>query len=204
MDIVHIFQKGGLVMYPLVLCSIIAVSILFERLRVYRKAHSNTESLKKELAPLIQEHEWKEIIAICKEDGGAPATIIKESIEQSHDVHKQPQLIEAGAMKEAGKLRAYLNYLETIVTLAPLLGLLGTVTGMIGSFSILSVSNGQPFAITEGVGEALIATAMGLCVAILALVIHTVLVQRQDSIITDIEDMSAAYLIALSGDNYEN
>ena len=85
------------------------------------------------------------------------------------------------------RLRSHLYYLSVIVTLAPLLGLLGTISGMIRSFSIFNVQSGQAIAITGGIGEALIATAFGLCVAILALVIHSYFTQRLDRIITDME-----------------
>ena len=84
------------------------------------------------------------------------------------------------------------------------MGLLGTVTGMINSFSVLSVSQGQPFAITGGVGEALIATATGLCVAIIALIIHTYLKQRQDILIGEMEELGSTYLLALDGDSHAN
>ena len=79
------------------------------------------------------------------------------------------------------KLRRRLYYLSVIVTMAPLLGLLGTISGM------LNVQSGQAVAITGGVGEALIATAFGLCVAILALAVHSYFTQRLDRIITDME-----------------
>ena len=72
---------------------------------------------------------------------------------------------------------------------------------MIGSFSVLSVSNGEPFAITGGVGEALVATATGLCVAIIALVIHAYLVQREDNLVSQMEEVGAVYMTALVGDN---
>ena len=85
------------------------------------------------------------------------------------------------------KLRRRLYYLSVIVTMAPLLGLLGTISGMIRSFSILNVQSGQAVAITGGVGEALIATDFGLCVAILALAVHSYFTQRLDRIITDME-----------------
>lgn len=77
-----------------------------------------------------------------------------------------------------------------IVTLSPLLGLLGTIAGMISSFQIFNLQAGQPMAITGGIGEALIATAAGLCVAIFALVVHTVL-RKMDDILTVIEKADA-------------
>ena len=85
------------------------------------------------------------------------------------------------------KLRSRLYYLSVVVTLGPILGLLGTISGMIRAFSIFNVQTGQSAAITGGVGEALIATAFGLCVAILALLIHSYFTQRLDRIITDME-----------------
>lgn len=85
------------------------------------------------------------------------------------------------------RLRSRLYYLSVIVTLAPLLGLLGTISGMIRAFSIFNVQSGQAIAITGGIGEALIATAFGLCVAVLALIIHSYFTQRLDRIITDME-----------------
>nr|WP_021170394.1 MotA/TolQ/ExbB proton channel family protein [Sporomusa ovata]EQB25831.1 MotA/TolQ/ExbB proton channel [Sporomusa ovata DSM 2662] len=94
------------------------------------------------------------------------------------------------AAQSAAKLREKLGYLDTIVTLSPLLGLLGTVVGMISSFSIMNVKTGQPQAITGGVGEALVATATGLCVAVAALIVHTYYSHWLDSIITGMEECS--------------
>ena len=95
--------------------------------------------------------------------------------------------LETAYSEQAMKLRAKLNYLSMTVTLSPLLGLLGTISGMIESFNIFSLQAGQPLAITGGIGEALIATATGLCVAILALVIHTYFVQKLDERLLELE-----------------
>ena len=85
------------------------------------------------------------------------------------------------------KLRSRMYYLSVIVTMAPLLGLLGTISGMISTFSVFNIEAGEPSAITGGVGEALIATAMGLCVAIIALAVHAYFSQRIENIVTDME-----------------
>ena len=97
-----------------------------------------------------------------------------------------------------GRQQASVNiwtYLSATVTISPLLGLLGTVTGMIGSFSILDSGAGAS-AITGGVGEALIATASGLCVAIMAFIVYTVFSHRLDSIINQIENMCVSIVSA--------
>lgn len=197
----HLFLQGGLVMWPLLICSIIAITILIERVRMYNSAKSDMDTLKAKVAELVPQGKWKELRQVCEEDGGVAAELVETAASQPHDVDKQTQALQGAAGAIAARLRAYLNYLETIVTLAPLLGLLGTVTGMIGSFSVLSVSDGEPFAITGGVGEALIATATGLCVAIIALVIHAYLVQREDSLVSEMEEVGAVYMTALVGDN---
>ena len=92
----------------------------------------------------------------------------------------------------SGHLRAHLNYLGMIVTLSPLLGLLGTISGMISSFNVFSMQAGEPTAITGGIGEALIATATGLCVAIFSLVIHTYFVQRLDEMLATLDKAASA------------
>ena len=200
-DVINLFHQGGLVMYPLLACSIIAITILVERVRMYNSSKSDLDTLKVKVSELVPQGKWAELRDICVADGGVAAELVETAAAQPHDVDKQTQALQGAAGAIAARLRAHLNYLETIVTLAPLLGLLGTVTGMIGSFSVLSVSNGEPFAITGGVGEALIATATGLCVAIIALIIHAYLVQREDNLVSEMEEVGAVYMTALVGDN---
>lgn len=99
--------------------------------------------------------------------------------------------LESAALLAAAKLRTRLDDLSMFVTLSPLLGLLGTVIGMIQSFSVLDVQGGKPMAITGGVGEALVATAAGLIVATLALILHNVFSRKVNNLITDIEQIAA-------------
>lgn len=200
-DVINLFHQGGLVMYPLLACSIIAITILVERVRMYNSSKSDLDTLKVKVSELVPQGKWAELRDICVADGGVAAELVETAAAQPHDVDKQTQALQGAAGAIAARLRAHLNYLETIVTLAPLLGLLGTVTGMIGSFSVLSVSDGELFAITGGVGEALIATATGLCVAIITLVIHAYLVQREDNLVSEMEEVGAVYMTALVGDN---
>lgn len=202
MELFELFIKGGYVMYPLLLCSFIAVIIFVERLRFYRSMLDDVNALREKIIPLVQQSNWKDLQALKETSKGMATHVIAEAARGGNNKEQQEKLLEAAAISESAKLRQYLNYIESIVTMAPLLGLLGTVTGMIGSFSVLSISEGQPFAITGGVGEALIATATGLIVAIIALILHTYLVQQQDILISQIEDASAMYMVELAGDNH--
>ncbi|WP_206168322.1 MotA/TolQ/ExbB proton channel family protein [Veillonella sp. VA137] len=202
MELFELFIKGGYVMYPLLLCSFIAVIIFVERLRFYRSMLDDVNVLCEKIIPLVQQSNWKGLQALKETSKGMATHVIAEAARGGNNKEQQEKLLEAAAISESAKLRQYLNYIESIVTMAPLLGLLGTVTGMIGSFSVLSISEGQPFAITGGVGEALVATATGLIVAIIALILHTYLVQQQDILISQIEDASAMYMAELAGDNH--
>lgn len=117
--------------------------------------------------------------------GGLP--LILQEVFQGQSGPDVKAFVEMQSGIFIAKLRNRLYYLSVIVTMAPLLGLLGTISGMIRAFSVLNIQSGQAIAITGGVGEALIATAFGLCVAILALAVHAYFTQRLDRIITDME-----------------
>lgn len=202
MQLFELFIKGGYVMYPLLACSFIVIAIFVERVRFYRSVFENVQELQELVNPLIAKHDWKAIISLKNTRSGMISHILAEAARGGDNIEKQEKLLEAASISESSKLRQYLSYIESIVTIAPLLGLLGTVTGMIGSFSILSISEGEPFAITGGVGEALIATATGLVVAIIAVILHTYLAHQQDVLISQIEDASSMYMAELAGENH--
>ena len=138
---------------------------------------------------------------ILEKDGGIPAQIILEGINSTNRASSQEKIIESAAIHAIGKLKEYITYLDVIVTLSPLMGLLGTVVGMIGSFNVLSVVSGQPFAVTSGVAEALVCTATGLGVAIMALLAYTYLTARVNKLILDIEKISTVYLTMIEGES---
>lgn len=202
-EALHLFNAGGLVMYPLLLCSILVIAIGIERFRYYQKAESDISKLVEEIPVLLHQNDLSGLKQILDEDGGFPAMAIRDAVGHLHTGASQTAVVEGSAAHGASLLRNYLNYLDVIVTMSPLLGLLGTVTGMINSFSILSVSEGQPFVITAGVGEALVATATGLLVAILALVVHTYLAHRLDNLVSDMERLASVYLAHVDGEANE-
>ena len=181
----QLFQKGGIVMYILLLCSLFVVYIAVERGLFYKAMDAGSDFASRfyTYMKLGQFSEAKELADQGK--GGLP--LILQDVFQ----HKTGNNVQAFVEVQSGillaKFRNRLYYLSVIVTLGPLLGLLGTISGMIRSFSIFNVQSGQAVAITGGVGEALIATAFGLCVAILALLVHAYFTQRLNRIITDME-----------------
>lgn len=186
LDFIDVFIKGGVVMYPLLLCSVIAGAVAVERFVYYRRS-GEPKAFWEKVYQEIEQGEWTEVIASAKRTKGAVASVLAAGLRSRGNLEEMKIAFEGAAALEAANLRKHLGYLDTIVTLAPLLGLLGTVTGMIRSFSVLNIQQGASAAITGGVGEALIATAAGLCVAVLALVIHSYFNHRLDAIITEME-----------------
>jgi biopolymer transport protein ExbB len=175
-DLLGIIIKGGPVMAPLLVCSIIALAVVIERFLFWRRISSRQAV--EEMLDLVERGE----IAKASSLGNQADTGL---------AHRNPSItkaLEVAAQKEGPVLKQRLTILDTIITLAPLLGLLGTVTGMIGSFGIMSQSGiGQPHAITGGVAEALIATATGLLIAILTLVSYNYFTSRAEREMEEIE-----------------
>lgn len=157
--------RGGPVMVPLGLCSVLAVGILAERLWYLHRVARDTSALLKRVESTASK--GGQTVAALNASKVPLARIVQKALERG----ETPSLsaAERQGAEEARRLEGHLPTVEAIVTLAPLLGLLGTITGMIRSFHILGVQGGDnPFAVTGGIAEALITTATGLIVAVCA------------------------------------
>jgi len=170
---IEFFHKGGSIMYVLLLCSIFVVTIGIERAMYFSRMDTGRAFT-------------REFYQCMANDDFAGARKLAEELVKT-DSSRVSSYMEIQSGIALSKLRKRLYYLSVIVTMAPLLGLLGTISGMISAFSVFNLQSGQATAITGGVGEALIATAMGLCVAIIALAVHAYFTQRIESIVTDME-----------------
>ena len=185
---IEFLQKGGLVMYLLLACSFVVMVICIER-GLYFRQHDTRRSFAADLYHLTLENKFSEAWKLLAGEAGVLPQILQAGLERKEKNNKSlTAFFEMQSGIALSHFRQRLNYLSVIVTLAPLLGLLGTISGMISSFSVFNLSSGQTMAITGGVGEALIATAAGLCVAILSLVIHAYFSQRLELIVTDMEE----------------
>ena len=181
-------------MYLLLLSSIAVAAIGIERFRFYHYASSNAEDFLTKLSDFLKRGDFRSCIEICNREESSVGFLAKSGIDAAVNGENVELSLDTAFAESAMELRARLNYLSMIVTLAPLLGLLGTISGMIESFSIFNLQAGQPLAITGGIGEALIATATGLCVAIFALIVHTYFAQKLDEILAILEKTSAIVL----------
>ncbi len=174
-------------MYLLLLCSLTVAAIAIDRFLLYRRAAQGARALEADVSKALRGRKVEEAASAAKDKDNMVAYLVNSALDARAAGEDVPMTLEAVYGEAAMLLRARLNYLSTIVTLAPLLGLLGTISGMIQSFSVFNLQAGQPMAITGGIGEALVATATGLLVAIFSLVVHTYFAQRMDTMLTLLE-----------------
>lgn len=188
MDMIDFFKKGGPIMWPLLAASLMALTVVIERLffMASEKIRCNPKVVEKILFH-VQSGDMKQAIQAGKDSRDSVARVLLYGLE--HDEEAMSNALMRAASRELKRYDRGLAVLDTIITLAPLLGLLGTVTGMIHAFGLLGNQElGSPAAITGGIAEALIATAFGLGVAITALLPFNYLNARLDEIRHSIED----------------
>ena len=177
-------------MWPLLIMSIIAVAVIFERIWVLRKAKINVnEFLAKVRKSLIVNKSIRDAIKVCEQYRGPVASIMKAGLlkygQPKEDIEKT---IETAALYEMGRLEKRLVILASIANIAPLLGFFGTVTGMIKSFDALAEAGlSNPGLVAAGISEALITTAAGLAVAMPVQLAYNYLTSRINKAVRDIE-----------------
>jgi len=172
---IQILISGGWMMVPIVLCSIVAVTVIIERVWFFRRNRFHQEA--DQMLDLIQQGKFSEALSL----GGRNSTLLLRVLAAGVLArNSEPEkAMESAGIAEVSALKRGLMTLDTIITLAPLLGLLGTIIGMIDSFGIMAESGiGQPHAVTGGVAKALICTAAGIIVAVVSLVPYNYFLSR--------------------------
>ena len=188
---IQIFLKGGPVMWPLLLTSIIAISVVLERLFFIVKegARRDPDAVERIFSE-VEGGEDDRAAAFSRESLDYVARVLAYAL--AHRELSPTSALMRAASRELNRFNRGLSILDTVITLAPLLGLLGTVTGMIRAFSLLGGQElGAPTAITGGIAEALIATAFGLLIAIIALIPFNFLNAKMEEARHEIEDAAS-------------
>ena len=197
--LVEQFQKGGPVMWPLLACSLLALAFILERiwtLIIRVPKLSDAEEYLDEVEGVLRgEGEEATVERVGRGKGVLNyvfAALLKRFdalvLEQREKEDMRRELILAADEAGASYLGRFLEALSTIGTIAPLLGLLGTITGMIRAFSAIAVAGvGDPQAVARGISEALITTATGLIIAIPTIVFYRWLASRADRVLEEIE-----------------
>jgi biopolymer transport protein ExbB len=196
--------KGGIFMYPIIFCSIVALAIFLERLWVLRRKNIIPQDFVNNVEGLLKKQKISEAVFLCQNDISSIAKIFLAGLRSTQKgMWLVKEAIEERGSREATILEKNVDILSTIANLTPLLGLLGTVSGMIKTFNAISVQGiGNPAPLAGGIAEALITTATGLCIAIPTLVCYRFLKDKASTLIFEMEENSIR-LVELM-DNYSN
>lgn len=195
-------QRGGPVMYVILLCSIVAFAVVIERFLQLRKARIDTDKFMGDISNLLKRNRIMEAIDMCNQTPGPISQVVKAGI-LKHDRSKPEirEAIEDAAVSEIPILEKNLSMLATVAHIAPLLGLLGTVTGMVRAFQVIeqkatALQPVNPKDLAGGIWEALLTTVFGLCVAIPTYVAYNYFVTKVNGFILEMEK-SATDLVNL-------
>jgi biopolymer transport protein ExbB len=176
LDLIQIIQQGAIATYPLIVMSIISVTVIFERLWSLRNIGSATVKITESILEPAKKGQRDLAIAICKQNSNCPAGRIFLNVlerEGGARLETANNAATEAMFEETQKLKKHLWILGTIASSAPFIGLLGTVVGIIKSFESMSIAGTGGFAVVAaGISEALVATALGLGVAIVALIFY--------------------------------
>ena len=195
----EIVKSGGIVMLPIILCSILAVAITLERLWTLRGQRVVPQELTDKVWQWVENRSLSDKQITALQLHSPLGRVLAAGLSNRY----RDRLVMMEAIEDAGRhvmhdLERYLNTLATIASISPLLGLLGTVTGMIRTFRAITVAGvGNPSAMAGGIAEALITTAAGLIVAIPALVAYRYLRGKVDVLVIQMEKESLRLVQAI-------
>ncbi|MBC8499534.1 MAG: MotA/TolQ/ExbB proton channel family protein [Candidatus Atribacteria bacterium] len=184
-----VFGKGGFLMYPIFICSLIAITIFFERMFYLKSIKTKSKKFVLRVKDLVKKGSIELAISACRKSPTPISKIMLAGLMKfGRGRDEMKEAIEDNANQEIPILERNLPTLSTIGNICPLLGLLGTVFGMVKAFNVIAVMGvGKPEALAGGISEALLTTAFGLSVAIPTIVIYNYLSHRVDKLIREME-----------------
>lgn len=197
MPLPKLLADGGVMMWLLLATSAVAIAVVIERLLHYHREQINTTEFLAGVRTVLKRDNVVEAISICDATAGPVPRLVKTAI-LNRDKGREGvrESLEEAGMLEVPRLEEKLTLLATLAQIAPLMGLLGTVLGMIDLFGVLDAAGlaAQPKQIAGGIWKALLCTAFGLALAIFAYASYNYLVSRVNSIVTDMEKCSTEIL----------
>lgn len=189
MNLLDLFNQGGWIMWPLLACSLASLAIIVDRIVNLRANRFLPPVITTRIETLVESRAIDRAMDVCREQPGVFPNIILAALDAYHfgrDATREA--IEAAGRREIPRVSRYLSSLSTIAGVSPLLGLLGTVLGMIQVFKVVAEQGlGQASTLSGGIAVALITTAFGLMIAIPSLVMYNTFSRRAEGIILDIE-----------------
>lgn len=201
-------EKGGVMMIPIGICSFIAMAVFIERLVSLRRENIIPKSFIAGLKKILKKDPTNKTAAIkyCKKNKSPVANVFASGIKSlDGSIENMQKHIDDAGSREVVKLRRFVRVLSVIASITPLMGLLGTIFGMIRAFQTVAVMGealGQTELLAEGIYEAMITTAAGLCVAIPVLIAYHLISSKIDRLVADIDQMTVDFLEELEGGGF--
>jgi len=189
--------RGGIVMIPILVCSVVALLIIFERLWSLQRKRIFRFDILDTIEQLLREHKIPEATTLCKRHDSTMTRLLLVALLNSDRPKAEiKELIEDHGRQEVPFLERYLTMLGTIASISPFLGLLGTVVGLLRVFDAISQEGGvtNTAILSSGIQNALITTVAGLCVAIPSLVAYNYFARRAESLVLEVERISLRLL----------
>ena len=201
---VELFQKGGPFMWPLLFALVLGVAVVLERLWTLSRASIDTKKFFAAVQEALEAGGADKAAEVCANTRGPVASVFHAGLLRlDRGIDHVEKAIESSGSIEMAFLEKGMVWQATVVNVAPLLGFLGTVSGMIKAFqAIAEAGDVEPSIVAGGISEALITTAAGLAIAIPMQVMHNLFVSRVDKIIIDLEESSTAFVDTLVEKGY--
>lgn len=205
-SLLDLYQTGGFLMHPILLCSIGTIAVCVFCFIQINPAKLHPKSQRDALTPMMQRRDATGAFEFCQGNPNAftntlSSALLKVNFER--DLCNKPSMEQAAGetlLAEETKLMIWVNYLNVFATIAPMIGLLGTVTGMIASFDALAAGKSEPQDLAGGIGQAMLTTAGGLIVGIPAMFFYFFFRNRLQVIVTDIQKSVTFLVDVLSGE----
>lgn len=202
-------RNGGPIVWPILAIALLALLLVLERILYLRRVHGNTDRLMDEMNRLASHGDWKACEALVEryENKDWPVlNVLGAGLSGRHEEREtQENILQEAILREVPRLERFLSILAILGAIAPLLGLLGTVTGMIDTFRVITLyGTGDPKMMSGGISEALITTELGLAVAIPIMLFHTFLSRRVDHLVGDMEEKAVSLTNIIQKDRRRN
>ena len=189
-------MRGGPIVWPILAIGLFALIIIAERLLFLKRVHTKTDQLMGKINALASKGRWDECEDMLRVNKHGPVyNVLRAGIRARREKDRETieSILQEAILRELPRIERFLPTLNIMGSIAPLLGLLGTVTGMINTFHVITLyGTGDPRMMSGGISEALVTTMLGLTVAIPIMVMHTFLNCRVDGIVNDMEEKAVA------------
>jgi biopolymer transport protein ExbB len=207
LSISEVIHNGGWLMYPLIGLSVLALAMIIYFLVALRQVNIVPRPFIAEVRALLSDRRYTEALALCHSNGSALATVLAAALNYRLHTDKPDtallgEVVEGEGSRQASMIQNQIQYLADIGGIAPMIGLLGTVMGMLKAFSAvaLDIAKAKPILLAAGVSQALITTIGGLIVAIPAMIAYSYFRGRTAKIVSELESQSADLVSVLAQD----